>query len=237
MNGYEPAAAPLATNQVGFSSDTASIADRHRGPLAVAELLLKAPAKVRDDVLSSRGALVQLTIIVIVGGAVAGLTAALFSGGIQLLIVPAKSAFGLFACALICLPSLHIFSCLGGGTQSLKATWGALMMGLALSTLLLIGYAPVAWVFSHASSSVAVAGCVHLTSLVGSVALGTRLTQKTLTSMNAETFRRPRKWTALFFLVLFQMVTTLRPFVGPAEDRDSGDLISFVQHLFTNIHK
>ena len=55
-----------------------------------------------------------------------GLVAGTFSGGPQLWIAPAKIAMGLMISALICLPSLYIFTCLSGSQARLVEVCGML---------------------------------------------------------------------------------------------------------------
>lgn len=201
-----------------------------RGPLAIVEALLKSPASI---VLALRGGdavLARLSGTIAVSLAVVGLVVASFSGGLQFFLVPLKLALGIFFCALICLPSLHVFSCLSGATQSLKETWSALLMGVALTSLLLVGFAPIAWIFSQATTSVAFMGALHLVFLVISCVFGLALVNRTLTAMNASRMRWLRVWSALFLLVVFQMTTTLRPLVGAASGVGLHGRLFFFSH-------
>ena len=91
-----------------------------------------------------------------------GLIAGTFSGGTQLWAAPVKIAGGLLTSAIICLPSLYIFSCLGGSQARLSEVIGLVAGLLLLMTILLIGLAPVAWVFSQSTESAAAMGALHL---------------------------------------------------------------------------
>jgi hypothetical protein len=44
-----------------------------------------------------------------------------------------------------------------------------------------------------------------------------------------------RLWSVLFVLVLFQMTTTLRPLVGPAEGEVFGERLFFLTHWFRSL--
>jgi len=206
-----------------------------KGPFAIVEALLKSPASVLHELQSGRGALFQLSALVVVTMVVTGLVMATFSGGLQVLLVPLKLSLGIFFCALICLPSLHIFSCLAGAEQSVKETWGALLMGVALMGILLVGFAPVTWVFSQATSSSAFMGALHLIVLVISSMFGLGLIGRALTAMNRTPVRGTRLWSVLFVLVLFQMTTTLRPLVGEAEGPVLGERLFFLTHWFRSL--
>ena len=190
-----------------------------RGPLALVEALLKSPASIIAEARESRngvGMIPRLAAVVLVMVAFVGLVMSLFSGGMQLFVVPIKLTVGVFACALLCLPSLHVFSCLSGASQRIKDTFLALLLGVALMSVLLVGLAPIAWIFSQATSSTAVMGTVHLVFLVISCAFGLGLVKRALSAMNAAPVR-VGLWSPLFVLVVLQMTTTLRPLVGPAD--------------------
>lgn len=206
-----------------------------KGPFAMVEALLKSPASVLQDLQGGRGALFQLSALVVATMVVTGLVMATFSGGLQVLLVPLKLSAGIFFCALICLPSLHIFSCLAGAGQSVKETWGALLMGVSLMGILLVGFAPVTWVFSQATSSSAFMGALHLMVLVLSSAFGLGLIGRALTAMNHAPVRGTRLWSVLFVLVLFQMTTTLRPLVGASDGHVFGERLFFLTHWFRSL--
>jgi hypothetical protein len=94
------------------------------GPLAIVEALLKAPASIVHELRHGRGVLAKLAALVVATMILTGVAMATFSGGLQVLFVPLKLAVGIFFCAIICLPSLHVLSCLSGAEQSVRETWG-----------------------------------------------------------------------------------------------------------------
>jgi hypothetical protein len=199
------------------------------------EALLKSPSSVVAGIREEPGTLARLSAVIAVSLLGVGLVVASFSGGLQWVLVPIKLAIGVFLCAMICLPSLHVFSCLSGATQSLKETWGALLMGVALTALLLVGFAPIAWIFSQATTSVAFMGALHLAFFLVSCVLGLALVDRTLAALNGGPMRGIRVWCALFVLVVFQMTTTLRPLVGPAEGIALQGRLFFFAHWFSVI--
>lgn len=155
-----------------------------------------------------------LAAIALASMAITGLVMAAFSGGLQLLWVPLKVSFGLLFCGVICLPSLFIFTSLAGGRQSFRETTGALMMGLALIGVLLVGFAPVTWLFSQATTSAAFMGSLHVAFFLVSAWFGIGLIRRAL-SVGGQAPRGSALWACLFVLVALQMSTTLRPLVGP----------------------
>src|SRR6266700_840975 len=107
----------------------------------------------------------RLLVIAVLCSLVYGLVVGTFSRSDQLYqfwTVPVKISLGLLVSALICLPSLYIFSCLSGSQARLVEVFGLLAGLLALTTVLLIGFAPVAWVFSESTKSLPAIGTLHL---------------------------------------------------------------------------
>jgi hypothetical protein len=205
------------------------------GPLAIAEALLKSPASVLHEIKTGQGALLGLSIVVALTMAITGVVVATFSGGLQLVAVPLKLAAGVFLCALICLPSLHVFSCLAGAQQTLRESWGALLMGVALIGILLVGLAPVSWVFSQATSSLAFMGTLHLAFLVVSCVFGLGLVRRALGALNGAPVRGMGLWSVLFVLVVFQMTTTLRPLLGEFDGPYVHDRLFFLTHWLSSL--
>ena len=103
-----------------------------------------------------------MLLFALVGMALYGVVVCSFSGGAQLWIAPAKIALGTILSVGICLPSLYIFSCLGGIDARLRTVSGVFFAAVALGALLLIGFAPVGWIFSQSTDSAAFMGALHL---------------------------------------------------------------------------
>lgn len=201
--------------------------------LALAEALLKSPARVLDALDTRPEVLARL--VALAGGALAvsGVGVASFAGDLQLLAVPLKLTLGTLLCAVICLPSLHVFSCLSGASQTLRQTFGALVMGVALMAVLLCGFAPVVWVFAQATSSVAVVGALHLAFFLVSAALGLSLTRRALSALNDAPIGASGPWCLMFVAVLLQVATTLRPLVGPFDGVVLHERMFFLAHWAT----
>ncbi len=90
-------------------------------------------------------------------------------------IAPAKLALGTILSILICLPSLYIFACLSGIDVRLRTVSGVLFAAICLGALLLIGFAPVAWIFSQSTDSVAFMAALHLILWAIGIIFGLRL--------------------------------------------------------------
>jgi hypothetical protein len=184
---------------------------------AAIEAVLREPRRVLYQLTQpQQGRLARDLVFVTLGAsAIYGLVAGTFSGGEQLLAASVKITGGLFLSAAICLPSLYIFSCLGGGRARLSEVCGLLAAFLALMTILLIGFAPVAWVFSQSTASVAAMGALHLLFWFIATGFGLRLLERGFRYRGTQGGMM-RIWTVLFLLVALQMTTALRPLVGTA---------------------
>ncbi len=185
--------------------------------IAAIEAVLREPRRVLYQLTQpQQGRLTRdFLFVTLVSSAIYGLVAGTFSGGEQLLAAPVKITAGLLLSAAICLPSLYIFSCLGGGRARLSEVCGLLAAFLALMTILLIGFAPVAWVFSQSTASVAAMGALHLVFWFIATGFGLRLLERGFRHHGAQGGMM-RIWTVLFLLVALQMTTALRPLVGTA---------------------
>jgi hypothetical protein len=146
-----------------------------------------------------------------------GVVVGTFSGGAQLWIAPAKIALGLVISAAICLPSLYIFGCLSGSQARLSEVCGLLAGMLLLSTVLLIGFAPVAWIFSESTESVAWMGALHLLFCLLATLFGLRFMKAGFAHTHARSQAGINVWIIIFLLVALQMTTALRPILGRSD--------------------
>ncbi len=159
-----------------------------------------------------------------------GLVVASFSGGLQLLVVPLKLCLGMAACALLCLPSLYVFTSVAGASQSVRETALALVMGVALIGVLLVALAPVTWLFSQSTDSSAVMGTLHVLAFLTSAAVGIRLIGKVMRAFNGRAIAGVRAWGLVFVVVMLQMTTTMRPLVGPFDGVWKSQRLFFLEH-------
>lgn len=191
------------------------------GIMAVAEAILRQPRRVMFRLRQQgQGPLIgALLIIAVVCSLVYGIVVGTFSGGQQLWAAPLKIAVGLLVSALICLPSLYIFSCLSGSRARLVEVFGLVTGLLALTTVLLIGFAPVAWVFSQSTQSVYIMGILHVCFWLVATYFGLRFLRTGFRHADARSDGGSglKVWVAIFLLVGLQMTTALRPLVGKSD--------------------
>ena len=191
------------------------------GVPGVIEAVLRHPRRIVFQLSQGHapGRLIGLLLLVALAfGAVYGAIVGSFSGGIQWWAAPLKITVGLAVTAAICLPSLYIFACLSGSSARLGEVIGVLGGLMALTTLLLIGFAPVAWLFSQSTSSVAMMGFLHLLFWLVAAGFGVRFLKTAFRRLGLRSEAGIDVWVVIFLLVSLQMTTALRPLIGPGEN-------------------
>ena len=215
----------------------APMPDSHR-PGAAIDALLKRPGQLIYQLHQTPhgrivGVLAAVTLLCL---ALYGLTVGSFSGNEQWWAAPAKIIVGTVVSALICLPSLYIFACLGGADLRFAPLCGTLVAVLCLNALLLVGFAPVAWVFSQSTDSLALIGGLHLTFWAVGAVFALRLLSAMLDFINPRAGKGYlRLWFVVFLLVCLQMTTALRPIVGRSDTFLPTKKLFFLSHWSKNL--
>jgi len=196
------------------------------------EAILRQPRRVMFQLRQPGGAklIAAMILVSICCSLVYGVVVGTFSGGTQLWAAPVKIAAGLMISALICLPSLYIFTCLSGSQARLIEVFGLLAGLLMLMTILLIGFAPVAWIFSQSTESLAWMGTLHLIFWFIATVFGLRFLEAGFSHSNARSLAGFRTWVIIFLLVALQMTTALRPILGTADTFFPKEKRFFVAH-------
>jgi len=101
---------------------------------------------------------------------------------------------------------------------------------LMLMTILLIGFAPVAWLFSQSTKSVTWMGALHLVFWLIATFFGLRFLENGFSHSKARSTAGLNTWIIIFVLVAMQMTTALRPIVGKADTLLPTDKKFFVTH-------
>ena len=201
-------------------------------PPLVVQALLKHPGRIIYELQNNwRAALpLSLLLLVLLGMLAYGVVVGSFSGGAQLWIAPAKIAVGTMLSILICLPSLYIFTCLSGIDAQLRTVTGVLFAAVSLSSLLLIGFAPIAWIFSQSTGSVAFMAALHIGLWAIGIMFGLRLLEGMGHLLGGSARNHLKFWSAIFIVVCLQMMTTLRPIVGTSDRFLPGERKFFLTH-------
>lgn len=203
---------------------------------SVIENLLRAPGRILHEAGSgaSRVPLLLLTISVLCLG-VFGFLLGTFSGGIQYWAAPAKVVLGVLAATLICLPSLYIFSALGGIEARLVHIVALAVAAIALTALLLLGFAPVLWVFSQSTDSLPFMGTLALAFWMISLIFGMRMMHAAATALRARSPGYLTIWIMIFIVVTLQMSTAMRPIIGTADSFLPQEKKFFLTHWFDEL--
>jgi hypothetical protein len=204
--------------------------DPPKGPMGSLEMLLRQPAALIYHM--GQGQMLRISmhliLIVIVTLGVFGAVLGLFSGGTQLWAAPAKITLGTLFSAAICLPSLYIFSCLSGIEVKWKSLIVYLLGMVALIGILLLGFAPVSWVFSQSTDSVSFFGFLNLIFWTIGLFFGAGFLKKAVGKQSGQIV----VWFFVFILVCLQMTATLRPIIGQSDDLLPQEKKFFLTHWF-----
>ena len=203
-----------------------------RGFAAAVEAILREPRRVMFQLGQPGAGRVMAALLASAIGCalVFGVVVGTFSGGVQLWAAPVKIATGLLLSAAICLPSLYIFACLGGSRARLLDVCGLVVGLLALVTMLLVGFAPVAWVFSQSTESEVAMGIMHLAFWFIASYFGLRFLNAGFAQLNARAGGGLKMWMVVFMFVALQMTTALRPIIGTAPTLLPAEKKFFLSH-------
>ena len=159
-----------------------------------------------------------LLLIATMSFSIFGIVVGTISWNVQIWAAPLKIVCGLLFSGLICLPSLYIFTCMGGLDAKFSTVSGMLFALMALSGLLLIGFAPVVWLFSVSSTSTTFLGFLLIVLWVICACFGLSLVFRSGHALGMTNAGHFAVWGLIFLLVTLQMTTTLRPIVGSEEE-------------------
>lgn len=171
-------------------------------------------------------------VLAIVCTSIYGFIVGTFSGGTQLWASPVKITAGLIVSAVICLPSLYIFTCLSGSQARLREVIGFVAGLLLLMGVLLVGFAPVAWIFSQSTESVAWMGFLHLLFWGIATAFGVRFLHISFSHTKMKTSAGLIVWIVIFLLTSLQMMTALRPIIGKSDTFFPAEKKFFISHWY-----
>jgi|GEM_PF-352027 len=135
----------------------------------------------------------------------------------QMWLAPAKIVGGVLFSSLICLPSLYIFCCIGGLDKKFSTILGIQSCTMAITSLLLIGFSPVIWLFSSSSDSMSFFGFLCISIWLICLFMGLKFLTKTGKAFGMSHTKHLYLWATIFTLVTLQMPTTLRPIIGQSD--------------------
>lgn len=202
--------------------------------ISALEGVLKHPAQLVHDISKGKkGWMPYLMATFLAGTLLYGFVMGTYSGGTQLWAAPVKFAFGFFMSALLTFPSLYIFTCVNGADLKIKTVFFLLLLSMSLTVVLLIGFAPVAWIFSQTTNNLPLMGWIHLILWITSVGFGLRLLSSAFGLLARDFTGGLVAWVFVFLLVCFQMSAVLRPLLGTSKLFLSDEKVFFLSYWFS----
>ena len=165
-----------------------------------------------------------------------GLIVGSFSGNIQWISAPLKIFFGTCLSALLCFPSLYILSALSGTDLRPAQLAGLLISSLALIGILLVGFAPVVFVFTFSIIALPFMGLIHLLVWGISLYFGLRWLAHGLVELGSANKLMIKTWAIILLVTLLQMSTALRPILGEADTLLTAEKKFFLTHWSESPH-
>ncbi|PQJ28915.1 hypothetical protein [Rubritalea profundi] len=95
---------------------------------------------------------------------------------------------------------------------------GLLLCAISLLSLLLVGFAPVVWLFSTSSGSILFFGFICTAVWLICLGFGFKLIGKASKHLGMTSSLHLKVWMAVFTLVTLQLPTTLRPIIGRSDN-------------------
>jgi len=102
---------------------------------------------------------------------------------------------------------------------------------MAITSLLLIGFSPVIWLFSSSSDSLSFFGFLCIVIWIVCLFMGLKFLTKTGKAFGMKHTKHLYLWASIFTLVTLQMPTTLRPIIGQSDKYlELDEKKFFIQH-------
>ncbi len=183
-------------------------------------LVLKAPREFADRVARDRfdgRASLTLLSAALAFDALYGLAMGAFAGGDTLWMTALKVPLIALASIALCAPSLYVLLGLSGSPVGLRQAVAVLSGAACLTSMLLVGFAPVAWLFGVSTTNVQFMIVLHIAVCGIGVGYGLRLLGTSVPSGFAGN-KVLVVWTTMFLMVCAQMLTHLRPLLTAAAD-------------------
>lgn len=199
--------------------------------------LLKAPGSVVEAIANRKRTVttgITLLVAAIVFHAIFGLAIGFFGGWsvavMDVVKVPLVAVCSLF----LCYPSLYVFSCVGGVPLSLSQTFALGASCLAMIGLLLVGLAPVAWLFAVSTASIPFITILALGIWCVAGGFAVKYIGKLQTHILFSRTGGIKVWFVIWVVVTMQMFTCMRPILVQPDNETgwwTSQKLFFLQHL------
>ena len=191
-------------------------------PAGLVAALLKDPARIAESIANRErplGAAAQWLAVGLVCDAVFGIAVGLFGGWPVAAMDAAKMPLVGFCSLLLCFPSLYVFSCVAGMPLTLPQTCALGSACFAMMGLILVGLAPVAWLFAVSTSSLAFVALLTLLLWLVAIGFAGRFVDKLRAAPLFQRQAGLKLWFAILLLVTLQMATCMRPMLARPGER------------------
>jgi hypothetical protein len=208
---------------------------RDAGTDSIVTALLKAPHKVSDIIVGQDGLLkcaVVLLFTALTCHAVFGVAIGMFGGLTVALMDVVKVPLVALCSLLICFPSLYVFACVAGLQLSLLQAFVLGCSCAAMVGLILVGLAPVAWLFAVSTESLPFAVVLAVVIWLVALCFAARYVGKLRSNPFFERQAGIKVWFVILALVTLQMVTCMRPMLTkPKQGWWTGEKKFFLSHF------
>ncbi len=148
-----------------------------------------------------------------------------------------KYPLSLFLSCLICLPSLYIFLALSGLDIKFNEAMGFLFIAVSRASIILVGFAPILWIFSQSTNSIYFMGLLNIIFCLIAGNIGFAVLNKTVKYLSNDNHSFIKVWIIIFYCVVFQMATVLRPLIGTSDTIITLEKKFFITHWIESIKK
>lgn len=212
-------------SQHTFKSDDSTVdLDTHSFPSKVTlfqlvDSLLKSPSILIKQIQAERTQYVfrNALILLILSHFIYGIIIGTFSGNTQWIAAPIKVTTGMLLSLFLCYPSLYIFACLSGTKITPTQALTLITTGISLTGILLMGFVPVAFIFTNSIQSLTFMGLIHLFVWAISIYFGLKHILYGLSILGMNKIGLIQLWAIIFIITTLQMTTTLRPILGESD--------------------
>ncbi|MFC1451841.1 hypothetical protein ACFLSJ_00685 [Verrucomicrobiota bacterium] len=206
------------------------------GAESIVTALLKTPNRVADTIAAQQKGLLRaafaLLAVAVACHAVFGAAIGLFAGWPVAAMDAVKAPLVALCSLFICFPSLYVFACVAGAPLSLSQTFALGCSCLAMVGLLLVGLAPVAWLFAVSTGSLPFIVMLAILIWLVAVAFAARYVGKLKATPLFHRQAGIKMWFLILIVVTLQMTTCMRPMLGkPAKSWWTGEKKFFLSHF------
>lgn len=187
----------------------------------VVAALLKNPRWIAEAIAHRErlfGSALALLVAGLASHAVFGVAIGLFGGWSIAAMDAVKAPLVGLGSLLLCFPSLYVFSCVAGAPLTLAQAFVLGCSCFAMVGLILVGLAPVAWLFAVSTTSLAFVAMLAFLLWLVAIGFAARYVEKLRSSPLFQRQAGIKLWFLILMLVTLQMATCMRPMLAPSDN-------------------